>query len=108
MSLGIYVGLVLINVVYNIYSRRILYKILHCCCHRFDHYARDCYFNKEVNDTDKEEEQFAHAENSDFDEVILTINTDLAQDKVNVWYINTDCSDLMTYNKYWLSSLLNK
>lgn len=36
----------------------------------FDHYAIDRYFNKESSISDKEEAQFAYADNSDSDEVM--------------------------------------
>lgn len=75
------------------------------CCQRFGHCAKDFYFNKESNASDKEEAQFAHAGNNVSNEVILKANIHLIQDKTNVWYFGTCCSNHMTYNKDWFIKL---
>lgn len=43
--------------------------------------------------------QFAHVGGSDSEEVILMVVTHLAQEKANVWYLDTSCNNQMTCNK---------
>lgn len=75
------------------------------CCQKFDHYPRGGYFNKKSNGNDKEEAQFSHEKNSDFQEVILITNTHLGQDQSNVCYLDTNCNNDMTDNNDWFIKL---
>lgn len=75
------------------------------CWQKFGHYARECYFNKESDGSDKEEQQFTHEGNNHYEEVILMTNTHLAQDTTNVWYLDTRCGNHISGNKVWFIKL---
>lgn len=62
------------------------------CFQKFGHYTRDYYFNKESKENDKRVAQFAHAGSIDLKEVILMADTQLDQEKTNVWFIILDGS----------------
>lgn len=49
--------------------------------------------------------QFDHDGSSESEEVILMVETHLAQDKTNDWYLDTRCINLMTGNKNGLIKL---
>ncbi|GAU22886.1 hypothetical protein TSUD_376970 [Trifolium subterraneum] len=69
------------------------------CCEKFGHYARNCPVNK---DSKKDEAQLAH---SDSDDAMLMATTKMSEDKENVWYLDTRCSNHMTGNKDWFINL---
>lgn len=48
-------------------------------CQKFDHYAQDFSFNNEFNESDKQEAQFGHASNNDYDKVLVMANRHLAK-----------------------------
>lgn len=77
-----------------------------CChCQNIQNYARECYFNKESNENDKGVTQFVHVGGSGSEKVILMIDTQLAQDKTNVYYIHIRCNNHMVENKNWFIKL---
>lgn len=58
------------------------------CCQKFGHYAIDCYFNEEANENDKGVTQFSHAGSNDSEKVVLMADTQLDQEKINIWYLD--------------------
>jgi hypothetical protein len=77
-------------------KKKVNMKEVQCyCCDKFGHYARNCPENKDSN---KDEAHLAH---SDSDDAMLMATTKLSEDKANVWYLDTGCSNHMTGNKDW-------
>ncbi|GAU44851.1 hypothetical protein TSUD_112250 [Trifolium subterraneum] len=60
---------------------------------------RNCPENK---DSKRDEAQLAH---SDSDDAMLMATTKMSEDKANVWYLDTGCSNHMTGNKDWFINL---
>lgn len=51
---------------HNKFKKKPDMKEMQCYCNKmFGLFTRDCYFNKEANDNDKEKSLFSHAEKSD-------------------------------------------
>lgn len=65
----------------------------------FDHYARDCRRKKKAWAKDRDEVQYAHAEDIDYKDVLLMVNTQSNTRQTNMWYLDSRCNNHMTSNK---------
>ncbi|XP_050908501.1 uncharacterized protein LOC127122160 [Lathyrus oleraceus] len=74
-------------------------------CQGFCHYARDYRRKKVVRAKDNDEAQYAHAADSDSDDVLLMPNTQSSNEKINMWYQDLGCSKHMAGNKTWFTKL---
>ena len=74
-------------------------------CQSFGHYARDYRRKKAARVKDSNEAQYERAGDSDSDEVLLMVNTQLNTEKNNMWYLDSGCSNHMTGNKNWFTKL---
>ncbi|GAU51473.1 hypothetical protein TSUD_95880 [Trifolium subterraneum] len=81
-------------------KKKVNMKDVQCyCCEKFGHYARNCSENKDSN------QDGAQLARSDSDDAMLMATTKMSEDKANVWYLDTGCSNHMTGNKYWFINL---
>lgn len=69
------------------------------CCQRFDHYASDCYSNKDSSVKNTKEAQYTHTGGGESHDVLLTSDTQYSDDKTKVWYLGFGCNNHMTWNK---------
>lgn len=75
-------------------------KEVHCYnCKGLGHYAQDHQRKKEASAKDNEEVKYAHAGESNSDDVLLMVNTQSNDEQVNIWYLNSGCCNHMTVNK---------
>ena len=49
--------------------------------------------------------KYVHVEDGDFDDVLLMINTQSNIEQINMWYLDSGCSNHMTGNKTWFTKL---
>ncbi|KHN27834.1 hypothetical protein glysoja_032982, partial [Glycine soja] len=54
------------------------------------------------------EAQLAQDEDSDFDNVLLMATTNSEEDNVNLWYLDTGCSNHMTGHREWFVNIDDK
>eukprot|EP00256_Glycine_max_P066599 XP_025981194.1 uncharacterized protein LOC112999352 [Glycine max] len=63
--------------------------------------------NKRVS-RNADEAQLAQDEDSDFDKVLLMATTNSKEDNVNLWYLDTGCSNHMTRHREWFVNIDDK
>lgn len=49
--------------------------------------------------------QYPHAGGSDFDDMLLMVNTQSNGEQSNMWYLDSGCSNHMSDNKSWFTKL---
>lgn len=72
---------------------------------RLSHYAQDYWGKKESIVKDDEEVSYAHAGESDSEDVLLIANTQSNDEQVNMWYLDSGCNNHMIGNKNWFIEL---
>lgn len=75
------------------------------CCNKYGHFADECWHNKDSNRRSNEEANVAHEEDSDSDQIMLMVTTNLDQHSIGSWYLDTGCSNHMTGHKEWFVEL---
>nr|KYP50124.1 Retrovirus-related Pol polyprotein from transposon TNT 1-94 [Cajanus cajan] len=77
-------------------------------CNKYGHYAVDCW-SKESSNGKEEEVNVAQKEESE-DEVLLMVTTTKPEKKTfgESWYLDTGCSNHMTFQKSWFIDLNEK
>ena len=75
-------------------------------CQKWGHFADEC-INKRVP-RNADEAQLAQDEDSDSDKVLLMATTNSEEDNVNLWYLDTGCSNHMTGHREWFVNIDDK
>nr|KYP46743.1 Retrovirus-related Pol polyprotein from transposon TNT 1-94 [Cajanus cajan] len=77
-------------------------------CNKYGHYASDCW-SKEGSNSKEEEVNVAQKEESE-DEVLLMVTTEKPEKKTlsESWYLDTGCSNHMSFQKKWFINLNEK
>ncbi|KAG5068162.1 hypothetical protein JHK85_000539 [Glycine max] len=75
-------------------------------CQKWGHFADECK-NKRVP-RNADEAKLAQDEDSDSDKVLLMATTNLEEDNVNLWYLDTGCSNHMTGHREWFVNIDDK
>ncbi|WVZ08779.1 hypothetical protein V8G54_022125 [Vigna mungo] len=90
------------------YSKKDKKNIECFVCHKKGHFSYECCFNKEVqNKKGKNREAHLVEEESYSKPLILMVatNTERTEAAQNIWYVDSGCSNHMTYNRSWLTNL---
>ncbi|WVZ07677.1 hypothetical protein V8G54_021023 [Vigna mungo] len=78
-------------------------------CHKKGHLSYECWFNKDeqIKKGRNKEAHLAEEEESESKPLILMVatNTESSETTKDVWYVDSGCSNHMTYNKNWLTNL---
>ncbi|WVZ20583.1 hypothetical protein V8G54_007905, partial [Vigna mungo] len=78
-------------------------------CRKKGHLSCECWFNKDTQNKKgrNKEAHIAEEEDSESEPLILMVatNTENSETTKEVWYVNSGCSNHMTYNKSWLTNL---
>jgi len=75
-------------------------------CQKWGHFVDEC-INKRVP-RNADEAQLAQDEDFDFDKVLLLATTNSEEDSVNLWYLDTGCSNHMTGHREWFVNIDDK
>ena len=75
-------------------------------CHKWGHFADECKSKRVPRNAD--EAQLTQDEDSDSDKVLLMATTNSEEDNVNLWYLDTGCSNHMTGHREWFVNIDDK
>ncbi|XP_014493123.1 uncharacterized protein LOC106755474 [Vigna radiata var. radiata] len=75
--------------------------------HKFGHYAYECYANKGKQKKHQIKEAYLAQEDSDSRPITLmvTMSATNSESQNKMWYLDSGCSNHMTYHKEWLVNL---
>ncbi|WVY89239.1 hypothetical protein V8G54_034753 [Vigna mungo] len=78
-------------------------------CHKKGHLSYECWFNKNAQDKKghNKEAHVVEEEESESERMVLMVatNTEDTRTAQNIWYVDSGCSNHMTYNRSWMMNL---
>ncbi|WVY93645.1 hypothetical protein V8G54_032733 [Vigna mungo] len=78
-------------------------------CRKKGHLSYECWFNKDVQNKKgrNKEAHLVEEEELESEPLILMVatNTESSETTKDIWYVDSGCSNHMTYNKSWLTNL---
>jgi len=73
-------------------------------CHKMGHYAYECYADKKKKKYQDKEAHMAQEDSDSLEPLTLMVTTTVgsANSQAESWYLDSGCSNQMTYHKEWL------